>query len=287
MPRLLPIYPTLVSSLLLSGHLATAQDIDLGSVPLSGEIIFIEEATGEVVEGAKTAISFSSSSVLSGDFIGADQRVHGVDEFELMSLLQNQSIRDEIELVEGQYEKMRKRNEEIKAKLNEVASSLMKGQNGTFKLTPEALKKIAERQTELQQNAKADLEDMLLPHQIKRLRQVAFQNQMNRFGAAEALTSGTLAEKLGLSDEQKELLKEKSIEIERRVKKEVAKIRADAKQELYRVLDASQRAMLNELVGEHFQREEPKASLLRELLSRRPGSRKTRDSAREIPPRSN
>ena len=110
---------------------------------------------------------------------------------------------------------------------------------------------------------------MLLPHQIKRLKQVALHNRMNEMGTADALTSGSLADALELTDEQKKLLKEKSKEIEERVKAEVAKIRADAKDELYKVLDAKQQAKLRELVGDHFEKESPKRSRIHELMKKR------------------
>ena len=108
-----------------------------------------------------------------------------------------------------------------------------------------------------------------MPHQIKRLKQVALHNRMNQIGTAEALTSGLLAEALELTDEQKKLLKEKSKAVEERVKAEIAKIRADAKEELFKVLDAKQQAKLKELVGDHFEKETPKRSRIHELMKKR------------------
>lgn len=261
----------------LCGYVAVAQDIDLGEVPLDGEVFFLESASsgsGEVISSTTASISFAPSVDLMPIGSGAKN-----GDFELMHLLRNQSIRDEIELVESQYEKMRKRNEQIQAELKELSQSLMKAKDGAFKFDSEALKKIVERQAEFQKNAKADLEEMLLPHQIKRLRQVALQDQMNRFGTAEALSTGVLAEALELTDEQKESLKEKSKEIEERVRKEIAKIRAEAKQELYKVLDAKQQDKLSELVGDHFEKVNPRRAKLQELLSRRLNSKSKHKSA--------
>ena len=101
------------------------------------------------------------------------------------------------------------------------------------------------------------LDDILLPHQSKRLTQISnqYQIRMRRGGAsgtAAFLGSDKPAKELKISDSQKEDLSKKAEEINKEMEKKVAKLREEAQLELLGVLSGAQRTQFKEMVGEPF-----------------------------------
>lgn len=167
---------------------------------------------------------------------------------DIMSLLQNPGVRKEIELVDDQYAKMKNINAEIQKRMQSQIKSLFSDGKLNIENPKDLVKKIEEART----GAEEEVKKMLLPHQIERLKQVAFHAEMKQKGTFEALTDGKLAELLEITDEQKKALKETSKEIEEDVAKAIAKIRADAKKKLYKELTKTQQKKLDEVLGADF-----------------------------------
>lgn len=86
----------------------------------------------------------------------------------------------------------------------------------------------------------------------RRLAQIAIQSSIERSGAANAISSDELATKLKLTNDQKQELKKRSKEIEKKLAEEIARLKREAKEELLEVLSADQRATLQDLTGDHF-----------------------------------
>ena len=111
---------------------------------------------------------------------------------------------------------------------------------------------------EKMREARADIEEevnaVLMPHQMTRIRQIALQQQLNRGGGGGgALTRGPVAEALGLTEVQIEELEAKRREIEEGLREKVATLQKEAQDELISVLTPSQQAKLRELLGESFE----------------------------------
>lgn len=175
----------------------------------------------------------------------------------LMNLLQNKSIRDEIELVDDQYKKMtqfyQQRQKEIMSEINSLIAPPLSGDkkksNRSVQFRGTKLKELIKKQKE---ESESQLRELLLPHQLKRLEQVSHQVRMRNSGTLNALTRGKLKEELDLTDEDVKKLQTKSEEIQKDLEAEIAKLRAKAKKNLLKELSPTQRKKLDELMGEQF-----------------------------------
>jgi Spy/CpxP family protein refolding chaperone len=86
---------------------------------------------------------------------------------------------------------------------------------------------------------------------MDRLRQIETQQQIQQ-GGARSLMGGPLADKLGLTDEQKAQLREKAREVEASLQEKINAARAEAREEMLTVLTSEQRATLDEMTGTPF-----------------------------------
>ena len=168
----------------------------------------------------------------------------GGDDF---SMLQNPSVQKDLELVDDQLEQVmemqRRHGEQMRDALGDI-------RNG---ITPDGIERLKDTLAELKEKQKDELNNLLLPHQQERLRQVALQMQMQSRGTAGALTSDRIAEELGISDEQKERLQERSRELQEELQKQYEELRAQAKEELLNELTPEQRTRLEEMTGDEFE----------------------------------
>lgn len=179
----------------------------------------------------------------------------------MMNMLNNKSVRDEIELVDDQYKKMQQFNQELQtAMMKEVQAMMKPAKSGDGKINNQSIQlrgtKLKELMKQQKEEAEKKLKDLLLPHQIKRLEQLSHQVSMKKAGAANALTNGKLKEELDLSDDDVAKLKARSKELNEKLEKDIAALKAKAKKDLLNVLSSSQRKKLEELTGDEFEYKE-------------------------------
>ncbi len=198
--------------------------------------------------------SFGQAGVFGSTTAGGD----------MMNLLQNKSIRDEIELVDGQYEKMQNVNKTVQEEIMKQVKGLMepagggKGRTESTRLRAQNLADLMKKMKKQKEAAESQLKELLLPHQIKRLQELAYQVSLkNGGGTVDALTRGKLKEELELNDKDVEKLKMKSRELNLRLEKEIAALREKARKDLLDELSGKQKAKLKELVGDDFELKEP------------------------------
>ena len=110
--------------------------------------------------------------------------------------------------------------------------------------------KIKEMRESRSKDQKAKLEEILLPHQMERLEQLSFQASAQ--GGARSLISGPLAEKLNITDQQKEELQSQAEELQKKFNEEVAKLRAEMQEKLLESLTSEQQAEFKKLTGDAF-----------------------------------
>ena len=175
----------------------------------------------------------------------------------MMNLLQNKSIREEIELVDDQYKKMQDFYKSRQASIMKEVQALIKPAAGGGKKSNESVqlrgKKIKEMIDKQQKEAEDKLKDLLLPHQLKRLEQVSHQVRMKNSGTLNSLTRGKLKEELDLSDDDVKNLKDKSKSIQKKLEEDIAKLRAKAKKDLLKELSPKQQRKLEEILGDKFE----------------------------------
>jgi hypothetical protein len=166
----------------------------------------------------------------------------------LMSLLNSADVREEIGMLDYQFDRIQERNREIQSKANErVLSLLIFSKDGSVDR-----QKVREGIEEIRDEAQQEIEEAVLPFQLKRLKQIAYHVQMRKRGAVEVITNDPLAADLGLTDDQKESLREKAEEIDEELAREIAKLRAKAKQKLFSQLRPDQQRKLSAITGEEF-----------------------------------
>jgi len=170
----------------------------------------------------------------------------------LFNLLNNESVRRELQLSEAQQQGAKKILDQSSRKLNElVRNSIQQGRS----LRDAG---VAELMAANRDEAEAAIEEILLPDQLKRIRQLAYQIEVARSGLGPALTGGRLGKEIGVNDNQKQNLTEKAAAIEEEARLAIIRIRAQAQAKLLNELSSEQRTAAEELLGNYFLFEEPK-----------------------------
>jgi hypothetical protein len=162
-------------------------------------------------------------------------------------LLGRKDVQDELELIDDQIEQLQNlRND---TDMREMFSSVRDLPR------EEQMAKIRQLMEDAQKKTQKKIDEILLPHQAKRLQQLAFQFQMQG-GLTRAIRSDDLRQQLNISDAQREQLEEKSREMEEKIRQQVTEIRRKAQEELMRELTPEQRAKINAMIGEPFEFQE-------------------------------
>ncbi len=174
------------------------------------------------------------------------------------ALLQDENVRKELDLVDEQISKLR----DVAEKMQEDMRAQFQGFDfGSLRDLPEEERnarfaEMRKKGEEVTASAQKEVDAVLLPHQRERLKQLMVQSTM-RFGADQALTNGTLAEDLGITQEQKDALAKKQQEVQASMQEKLAKIRQEAQDELLSVLTPTQQAKLKSMIGQPFTFSQP------------------------------
>lgn len=211
-------------------------------------------------------ITFAPAAGMGGFMMGGNPME--ASEF----LLHDPGVQKELELVDEQQEQIRQMQQsfgqEMKAKIDEMMKSGGPEKND-----------VAKAIEEINQRRKERLSEILLPHQIDRLQQISFQNNVNNAGLGNALASKALMEKLGIDEEQKEKLKTKADELAKELEEKIAKLREEMRDELIDELSPEQQKKLKVLLGDKFEMENRGPMMI--------GPRAVRSGARQSPSEDN
>jgi hypothetical protein len=172
----------------------------------------------------------------------------------LTDLLRRQDVRKELELLDDQVAKLTDLEEKVRERMREAMASFRppegdRGQPGGQRGAGDgddfraAIEKVNKQTRE-------DVGQILLPHQMARLDQLAVQMRLQ--GGAASVLNRELMEKLGVTDEQRDQLRTKAEEADQELQKKIAEIRREAQNQLISNLSADQQAKFKELVGEPF-----------------------------------
>lgn len=243
--------------------------IALGSLPLASHAVFGQEGQIQVLgfsseaisedmeaELAEGAASFSFSGGGGGFSFGSTLGggVNPADRSQLLGLLSNESVRRELKLTDDQYTGAKQIMEESQKRLSDLIRKMLTEQkDGAIRLGGTAMREL---QQENQKVAEAAIEEILLPEQMTRIRQLAYQVDVSQTGLGEALTEGKLGTDIGVHDDQKQNLLDRAAKIELEAKRAIAKIRAAARAKLFEELTPEQRKTAEELLGDYFLYEE-------------------------------
>jgi len=191
----------------------------------------------------------------------------------LMGLLRSEAVQKEIELLDEQKTELEKFGEQLRSR----RTGNQGGERPDFRSMSEEERQkfFAEMRTRMEERAKeanAKIEKTLLPHQIKRLKQIALQLR-----GVGALANREVAEALGLTDEQKKEIEEvqaanretmmtRARELfqgggerpdREKMREQFQKLREEADGKLLAVLKPKQMKKFEELKGEPFEMPRP------------------------------
>ncbi|MEM9412258.1 MAG: hypothetical protein AAGA30_14175 [Planctomycetota bacterium] len=203
-------------------------------------------------------LAFCACSLCFGDFADAQRGGFGGRGFggrgggnNWMGLLRMESIQNEIELVDDQME-------EIEGLQEEMWQEMQESMRGMRDLAPEERREqfaeLREQMEVRQKDYQKQIEDVLLPMQVKRLKELHIQSQARRSGngAVGVLQNENMLEELGIDDDQREKLEKKIEEVRKEIEEKIKDIRKEAEEDILSVLTSEQRKMFRAKVGETF-----------------------------------
>ena len=135
------------------------------------------------------------------------------------------------------YSKLRKKYPELNDRTvpAEVRKSVQKDINNQYKI--------------LREKAEAEFKETLLPHQLKLIRQLKFNEAVQRYGFSWTVSNKPFNEELKTTDEQKKILSQIKQETESAIQKKIAEMRKAAKEKMLKALDRSQKETIKRLEG--------------------------------------
>jgi len=194
----------------------------------------------------------------------------------MFGLLTNEQVQQEIDLVPAQEVDLRKLREDIRDRMRETFSRMRDA-------SEEERRVIFAEAREVGREMEARAESILMPHQVDRVRQIMIQQQMRgRGGAGSALTSGRIADELGLTEEQIEELRKKAEEAQEEMRQKLEELRKQAEEKILSALTPEQRAKWQKMVGEPFEMQFDRRGDDRRGDDRRRGGGRDREDAGEL-----
>ena len=199
-------------------------------------------------------IAASVALMMFGYVSQADAQRGGRDQTNELSLLGNEKIQEELELVDDQVDEIRELGDEMRTSMREMFSGLRETMSGASdqerrEMWSEMQKEMKERYEELTPK----IESVLLPAQVQRLAEIKMQATLRRSGGLTSERgSQVLKNQLDISDDQLKAMKEKATEVRESLAAKMAKLRKEAEMEILSVLDTDQREKYKELMGEAY-----------------------------------
>lgn len=154
---------------------------------------------------------------------------------------------------------------QVRSELERTKQSLSKEQlsgldvirnNFVNRLTVEELRQVPDLELFLaaqRSNHMAAIEELLLPGQLKRLKEVASRIEIAIVGYGSALDCGRLGELVGVYENQKSRLYDREAKIRAEVELEAAELKSEAEDRILALLTDEQRKKFRLLVGGHFE----------------------------------
>ena len=139
-----------------------------------------------------------------------------------LGLIRDSKIRQDIEMMDDQYEDIKNRQSEIQQRLAREIREI------DFSNSDNVIDKIRK----VQDAAQKDLESVLLPHQVKRLKQIRMQTLLLRHGLVEVITNDPIKSDLDVTQAQADELKEFEKVVEADLQKEIERLREKARDRL-------------------------------------------------------
>jgi hypothetical protein len=162
-------------------------------------------------------------------------------------------VKEELDLLPDQIAALDKIRNELTVKMQDAYKEL--------KDVPQADRQTKYLEVYSRMGADADkrVAEVLLPHQTKRIRQIALQMRLanSGYGSSAALNADDVAKELGITADQVDELKKREAELRQEIQDKTRefykKLNEESREKLLGVLTAAQREKLKELQGDKFE----------------------------------
>lgn len=165
-----------------------------------------------------------------------------------MWLLRMDQVQKELELVGEQKDKLIKIAENTASKMRELYSGLrdLSAEDRAARFA-----ELREKTTKLTEDARKQVDEVLLPNQRDRLKQIGLQMRL-RGSTSAALANKALTDALNLTDEQIEKLRQTEQEANEELTKKTEELRKEVHEKVLSVLTPEQREKLKSMLGDQF-----------------------------------
>jgi Spy/CpxP family protein refolding chaperone len=163
-----------------------------------------------------------------------------------LGVLQDEKVRSELGILPEQYAKIQAINEKMMTDMRSMFSGLRDLSDDERQAK---FAELREKMTARTADVQKQLNEILLPDQISRLEQISTQSQLRRSNTADALTNGAIAEKLGLTEADKERIRKVAEEADAELRTKTEQLREEAKQKIIAAMTPAQQAKFKELTG--------------------------------------
>lgn len=173
-----------------------------------------------------------------------------------LSIINDANVIAELELVEDQVQSLKDLQEDMRNVFRESFSG-MRGRFQDPDVDREALmNEIRDKIQADMQGVNDGLEEILLPHQVERLKELSFQSAIKRGGTQALLSNPKVKEELGLTDAQIEQVRTKAGEVQKEIDVKIKALRDSAQDEILSVLSSEQQSKIKAMLGDAFKFEE-------------------------------
>jgi Spy/CpxP family protein refolding chaperone len=171
-----------------------------------------------------------------------------------MEYLANEEVQKELDLLDEQVEDLKAIRDESRDIFRNAFSGMReKFSNTSPEEREEMMKEIRAKIDEEMKTVTKKMEDVLVPHQLERLEQIVLQQTMRRGGTSAMVDNESFREKVGLTDDEAEKLKEKEAEVQKELEEEIKKLREEARDKILSVLPAAKQTKIKEILGDAFE----------------------------------
>ena len=159
-----------------------------------------------------------------------------------MGWLANENIRADLEMLDDQYEELQELNNSVRKRAGEQLRGL------DFTDSANLMKQIQA----IRASATDDINAVLLPHQLERLRQIQMQSRLRRQSLVDILTSNPVKGELKVTDAQSKELRAEEKRLQEEMEAEIARLRKEARERILSKLDSEQKAEVEKMLGDEF-----------------------------------
>lgn len=185
----------------------------------------------------RSMVSMINDIVLLQPFGSTSQKYGTAND--TLGLLADESVRKELEMVDSQFEEIKAANDEIQM---QFAKRLRE-------LDLSDMDSAAKQILALRSESENELQATLLPHQMKRLRQLAARNQLRQRSLIDIITSEPLQAQLNISQDQAKELKAQEKKVQEDLQRQITELRVKAHKRLLSSLKSDQRKQVEEIFG--------------------------------------